>query len=141
MPDFPLALKFADRAELILLGDIRIDAVQLPEIDALEPQAAKTAFQPFAQTVRPAVDRPLSRAGAFEPAFRGDHQSFGIRMERFGDQFFADVRSIRFRCVDEVDAELDGPAEDRDGLVVISRRSPDACAGDAHCSESEAVNG
>ena len=40
-----------------------------------------------------------------------------------------------------VDAELEGPAEDANGLVVILGRPPDALPGDAHGAEAEPVDG
>src|SRR3954471_19783887 len=42
--NFSFALELADYAELILFRNIRIDAVQLPEIDSFDAQAAQAAF-------------------------------------------------------------------------------------------------
>src|SRR5437763_10540247 len=140
MKDFPFALKLADDPELVVFRDIRIDPMQLPEIDALQPQPAQAAFESFPQPLRPAVDRPLIRTGALEAAFRGDDETLRIRIECFGDQLFADVRTIRLRGVDEIDAELDGAAEDSQRFFVILRWPPDAVAGDAHGAEAEAVD-
>ena len=49
-------------------------------------------------------------------------------MQRLGDQLLADVRTVRVGGVDEVDAELDGPAEHRLGLVAVAGLAPDARA-------------
>jgi hypothetical protein len=51
------------------------------------------------------------------------------------------MRSIRFRCIDEIDAQLDGAPQDGDRFRVILRRPPHAVAGDAHRAESETVDG
>ncbi len=139
--DLSFALKLLDGAELIVFRHGSIDAVQLPEVDALEAEALEAAVQLLAQPFRAAVLAPFSGAGAVEAAFRRDDEVAGIWMQRLGDQFLTDVRSIRFGGIDEIHAELDGPAEDGKTLLAVLRRPPHTVSGQSHGAEAEAVVG
>jgi hypothetical protein len=57
-----------DRAELLFGRHLRIDAVQLPEVDAVDSQAAQGPFEALAQRFGTAVGVPLARAAALNPA-------------------------------------------------------------------------
>src|SRR5262249_23823303 len=70
-----------------------------------------------------------------------DHEAFGIRRQRFGDQLFAHVRTIGISCVYEVDAQLSGLAKNRKRGVWVPGRPPDSVAGNTHGAETEAVYG
>ena len=59
----------------------------------------------------------------------------------FGDQFFADIRTIGISRVDEVDSQLDGTAKDGNRCRGILRRPPDSVARQAHGPEAKAVDG
>ena len=83
---------------------------------------------------------PLLRAGPDEAALRGHDEVVGVRVERFGDEVFGDERAVRVGRVDEVDAELDGAAEDAEGLVAVGGRPPDSFAGDAHGAVAHAMD-
>ena len=112
--------------------------MELVEVNALEPETAQAAFALFPQVLGAAVRVPLAGAWAYQPALGGDDEVVGVRVEGLGDEVLADLGAVGVRRVDEVDAELDGPAQDGDGSVVVFGRSPDAGAGDAHGSEAEA---
>ena len=129
MPNLSLLARLLQEAELIGLRHRRIDAMQLVEIDAVEPQAAEAPVELFAKTLRPCIRNPLTRTWTIESAFRGDHEISRIRMQRFRDQLFADVRSVRLSGVDEIHAELDRPAKNGEAFLAIFRRTPDAVAG------------
>ena len=61
-------------------------------------------------------------------------------MQRFGDQFFADVGAIRIRGIDEVDAQLHGAPQHADGAVVIFRWTPNALSRNAHRAIAQAID-
>ena len=67
-------------------------------------------------------------------------RSSGIRMQRLADQRVGDERAVGVGGVDQVDAELDCPAQHADGGVVVGRLAPDARAGQLHGSEAETVD-
>jgi len=114
--------------------------VELIEVDVVDPQAAETAFAGGSQMFRAAVFDPLVGAGALESTLGGDYQVGGIRMQRFGDELFADVGAVGVGGVDEVDAEFDGAAQDVDGFGVILGRTPNAFSGDAHGAKTETMD-
>src|SRR5271170_124186 len=139
--DFSLSLQISEGTQLVVRGHLRIDAMELVKIDAIKAQATEAAFTSSDEMLRLSVFRPTIGAGTIETALGSDDQIRRIGIERFGDQFFADVWAVGVCGVDKVDAEFDGAAQDADCFVAISRRSPDAVAGDAHGPEAEAVDG
>ncbi len=80
-------------------------------------------------------------AAAAQAALGGDHQSFGVGVEGFGDDLLAHVRAVGIRGIDEVDAEPDGLAHDLPRRFAIGRLAPDARARDPHPAEADPVDG
>ena len=72
------------------------------------------------------------RAGTFPTTLGGNHQIGGIRIERFGDEFFRHRRSTGVGGVDQVYAQFDRAPERFDRGLLIGRRSPHSGSGDAH---------
>jgi hypothetical protein len=140
-------LDFALRAELGealhggVEGDGGVGDVELVNGDAVEAEAFEAAFNGFAEVVGAGVVDPLGGANALPSALGGDDEVGGVRVERFGEEFFRDVGAVGVGGVDEVDAEFDGTAEGCDTGVAIGGRSPNAFAGDAHGSVPETVDG
>ena len=132
-----LVLQLLQRPDRLLVGDVGIGCVQLVEVDPLEPQAAQRALAGRAQVLRAPARLPPARPGRREAALGGDREALGIGMERLGDQFLADLRAVGVGGVDQVDAELERAAQDREGFLVVGRRSPDALAGDPHRAEAQ----
>src|ERR1700722_13585802 len=64
-----------------------------------------------------------------------------IRIERLGDNFFADARAVGIRGVYEINSEGNGAAEDLDGFGTILGLAPNSLAGDAHGSVAQTVDG
>jgi hypothetical protein len=124
-PDLPFLLERAQRAELLVLRHRGVDAMELPEVDALEAQPAQAAFELFAQALRPAARLPSLRSRPIEAALGGDHEAGRVRMQRRRDQLFADVRAVRLGGVDEVDAELHRAAEHGDRFLLVGGGAPD----------------
>ena len=81
-----------------------------------------------------------TRTGPLQPALGRDHQALRIGVERLGDQLFADVRPVRVRRIDQVDAQLERPPQHRQRFRVVRRWSPDALAGDAHRAEAQPID-
>src|SRR5438046_5916895 len=73
-------------------------------------------------------------------AFGRDHKVLGIRSERFGDQFFADIRTIRIRGIYEVDSQLNGAAENSDCCRRILGWPPNSVARNPHGTETKTVD-
>src|SRR6185503_19832148 len=106
MPDLAVAPRALQEAELLLVGHRGVDAMQLIEIDALEPEPPQAAVESVLQAGSPAVDLPAIGSGPVELALGGNHQSRWIRMERIGDQLLADAGTVRLGRIDKVDTEF-----------------------------------
>jgi len=128
-----------DDAELLVARHLRIDAVQLPELDALEAEAPQARLHASAQIVGAAVRNPLARAGPLEPALGRDEQA-GIGMQRLADQLFADARAVAVGGVDEVYVQRAQALERAQRLGAVRWRAPDAVAGQAHGAEAKAID-
>ena len=64
-----------------------------------------------------------------------------IRVQRLADEFVGHVRPVELRGVDVVDAELDGPAQHGDRLVVVAWWPEDSGSGQLHRTETDAADG
>ena len=130
MTDQALVEEGPDRAELIVPVYFRIDAVELPEVDALDLEPTQAHVDALSQIVGIADLRPRARVvGVADQAALGrDRQSF-IGMKRLGDQILADERSIAVGCIDEVDSDLGQSLEDAYRLFPVGRFPPDARPG------------
>src|SRR6266480_4221335 len=106
MADLAFALHVGERAERNLERHLRIDRMQLIEIDALQPQALQAAFQVLLELFGSAVGVPAAGARPRYAAFAADDEAFRVGMQGFGYQDLAGVRAVAFRGVGEVDAEL-----------------------------------
>ena len=138
--DEAVALQLGERADGLLVGDVRVGRVQLVEVDALDAQVAQRALARLAQVIGPAVARPLARAAARQAALRGDDQAVGVRIQRVVDELLAEVRPVAVGRVDEVHAERDHAAQHVEHRVAVLRRAPHAGADDAHRAEAEAMD-
>ncbi|TMI15399.1 MAG: hypothetical protein E6H38_07475 [Betaproteobacteria bacterium] len=104
--DLAFALHVGERAERNLERHLRIDRMELIEIDALQPQALQAAFQILLEFFGSAVRVPAAGARSRYAAFAADDEAFRIGMQGFGDQDLAGMRAVAFGGVEEVDAEL-----------------------------------
>ena len=75
-----------------------------------------------------------------EAALGGDNQVFRIWMERLGDQPFADFGAIGIRRIDEVNAQVDGAAQDAAAFLGVGWLAPNAFARNAHGAIAEPVD-
>src|SRR2546426_4965514 len=104
--DLAFALHVGERAERNLERYLRIDRMELIEIDALQPQALQAAFQILLEFFGSAVGVPAAGAWSRYAAFAADDEAFRIGMQGFGDQDLAGMRALAFGGVEEVDADL-----------------------------------
>src|SRR5438132_2831744 len=114
--------------------------MQLIQVEAIEAQPAEAPIELRSETLGTPVLLPLMRPRTVVATLGRDHETFRIRIERLGDQLLADVRSVGFRRVNQVDPQLDGALQRRDRFRTIARRPPDAVAGNAHGAEAKPVN-
>ena len=113
MADLALLLQLGERAELVGERDLGVDAVQLDQVDPVDPEVAQRSSTCCLRYAgRPtAVHSPGPVPG--EAGLGGDDQVVGVGVQRLGDDLLADDRAVGVGGVDEVDALLDGGAERR----------------------------
>lgn len=139
MLDDPIIEQRLHRGELLVARHLRVDAVQLPQPDPLDPELLAALDRLLAQIIRAPVHLPDARARPPEPSL-GGNQDAVIRVERFADEPLGDVRPIGIRGVDEIDAELGHALQRPKRFRSIFRRTPDARTRDAHRAEAEAMD-
>src|SRR5437588_13022710 len=100
----------------------------------------KTALDRRSQMLRAAVLDPFVRSGRLNAGFVRDQEIGRIGMQCLGDETFANYGAVGVGGVDEIDSQLDRAAQDCDCLGMIGRFSPDAIAGELHCTEPEPAN-
>src|SRR3989442_1263601 len=139
--DLAFALHVGERAERNLERYLRIDRMELIEIDALQPQALQAAFQILFEFFGSAVGVPAAGAWSRYAAFAADDQAFRIGMQGFGDQDLAGMGAVAFGGVEEVDAELCRAPQHPERLCAVAGLAPDAAiVDDAHRAESDAID-
>src|SRR5438552_5565337 len=87
-----------------------------------------------------AVLTPFVRSGPLKAGLSRKKKIGRIGMQRLGDQTFTNYGTVGVGGVDEIDAQLDRASQDCDCLGMIGRFSPDAIAGELHCTEPEPAN-
>src|SRR4029077_14668352 len=118
-----------------------IGNMQLIDFNAIQAQPLQAAFDSLAQVLRAGVVGPLVGSESIPSALGGDHKLPWIRCQCLGDQFFADVGTIRVRRVYEVDAQLNSAAQNSEGRSGVFGRPPDSIAGKTQCAEPNTANG
>ena len=104
--DFAFLLQLLDLTERLFDRDLRVDAMKLPEIDALQLQRAQAEFDLLPKVLGPANRKPLSGSLPGESALGRDDHSLRVGRKRLSDQLLADLRAVGVRGVDEVDAKF-----------------------------------
>jgi hypothetical protein len=85
--DLALPLQCSQLAELVFDRELRIDAMQLEQVDAFHAEAAQAHLTLLTQVRREAHRLPLVGPGAQQAGLRGDHEIVGIGVERLADEF------------------------------------------------------
>ncbi len=115
--------------------------MQLVDVDPVETQSLQATFDRFAQVCRGGIVCPQIRPRAIPSTLGSDNKVPGIRRQRLGDQFFVEMGTIGISCIDEIDSQLDGAAEDGNCCGGILRWPPDSVARKAHGAEAKTVDG
>ena len=104
------------------------------------PKTLEASLARFPQMLWPSVARPGPRARPQEPALRGDHEPFRVRVEGLGDQELAHLRAVRVGRVDEIDAQFDGTAQDPERVLPVVRPPENPRTAKPHGTKAEAAN-
>src|SRR5881296_4513475 len=139
--DLPLVSQFGESFNRSVKRYDRIRSVQLINVYAVQPQSFEAALYRFSKMIRTGVMGPLIRPWTIPATFGRDHQALGVRRQRFGDQLFADVRTIGVRGIDEVNAQLYGTPKDGQRSGTVPGWPPDPLTCNTHSSETQAMDG
>jgi hypothetical protein len=135
--DLALVLQQFQLADLVGQGDLRVDAVELEQLDAFQAHVAQAHLRLLAQVLGPAQRPPVARARPAQARLGSDHQVVRVRVERLLDQLFGHDRPVRVGGVDEVDAQLDRAPQHAYGLLGVLRVTPDTGPGELHRAVAE----
>ncbi len=138
--DQSFALHLRDGAELLIPGNLVVDPVQLPQVEALQLQAAQAQQHALTQVFGSAYWAPDVGAVSGQSALGRDHQAARVRRQYLSEQFLAHERPVAVRRVDEADAELRHPGDGATRLVQVFGRTPDSLPGDPHRPETEPIH-
>src|SRR5260370_38941468 len=114
--------------------------MQLVDVDTIQARSLQAAVVSLTQMLRAGIMGPLARPWAIPSDLGRDNKISGVRRKRFGDQFFAEVRTIGVCGVYEVDAQLYRAAKNGKRRSGVLGRAPDAVTGNAHSSEAKTAN-
>ena len=119
--DLPLPDELGHGADRVLDRCVRVDAMQIIEVDGFDPEAPQTRLAGGLGIVGPAVDAekpPVGTANVAELA-REDH-AIAAPSDGAANQFFVASEPVDVGGVDQVDAKLDGAMDGGDGLALIA---------------------
>ncbi len=139
MPDLAGIAQFRERPDLLFERHVRIDRVQLVEVDAIDLQAPQAALARGFEVFGPSVAHPAA-ARAHVPAFGRQHETRGIRVQRLGDLDLVDVGTVGVRRVDQRHAEFERPPQHRRRIRAVGRIAHHAGPAQAHRAESQAAD-
>lgn len=127
----------AHRADALLDGDVRVDAVQVVQIDDIHAEVPQGAVHRPVR-VRGAAVVTMGRAVVVELGgeLGGDRDLVTPRAQGASDQFLVLERAVCLGRVDMRDPDVDGPVERGDGLLLVPGAVPDA-----HAHRAQALGG
>ncbi len=101
---------------------------------------AQAHLELLLQVIGTAAGNGLGRTLAGKAALGGDHQVCRIRIERLGDEFFGDHRTVSVGGVEQGDAQFDGAAQHIAGIFAVGWLTPGAFADEAHGAVAKAAD-
>jgi hypothetical protein len=138
-PDLSGVPELAERADLVLERDLRIDAMQLEEVDPFDAQASQAELGLLLEVLR-AAERLPPQVGAALAGLGGDHEVLWVRVQGVGEQFLVGAEVVRVGGVDERHAELDRAPCDGDAVRAFCVRGPVVAGREPHRAEAEPVD-
>jgi len=131
--------ELADGGELLVARHLRVDAVELPQVDAFDAEIGAALLRLGDQVVGSAARHPVAGAGPRQAGLGGDDEAI-VRGKHLADEPLRHLGAVRVGRIDESDAELRHAFERAQRLRAVGGLAPDAGAGDAHGAEAEAVH-
>jgi hypothetical protein len=125
--------------ELLVARDFWVDAVQLPEVDLLNPKPASAFECLLGELFGPANRHPHIGPGACQSAFGSDEHAL-VWVQGFKDQLFGDIGPVGIGCIDEIHAEVRQAPQCSERLGTVRRLALDARASDSHRAKAKPID-
>src|SRR5688572_30990391 len=135
-PDLAFAHQVGHRADNVLYGNRWIHTVLVEEIDVVRAEPPKRRFRHFLYMFGPAVGSQTFAVFKTKAELRGNDGLMAAAFECPSQQLFIEERAVRFRGVEEVDAEVEGAMYGGNRLLLIS-----GAVGLAHSHTTQAGRG
>ena len=93
------------------------------DVDVINPQPLERAVAGLAHVLRPAVyaPSPLTVRAAHESELRGHPHFVTPAADRLADQLLVGERAVGVRRVEQINPQIQGPVDGRDGLGLVCR--------------------
>ena len=104
--DDPLVEQRGDGRELLVARHLRIDAVELPQVDHVDAETPAAEMGLLDEIFRAADSGPVVRAGAGESALGGDDHAGRVGVKGLVDEEFRDLGAIGIGRIDEIDVRV-----------------------------------
>jgi len=133
------AHEFAHRADRLLDRRIRVDAMQVIQVDDLDGEALEARVARGAHVFGPAVERAPLRVGriALKTELGREHDLVAAALERAPEELFVRVRAVDIGRVEQRDAEVERMVDRGDRFGVVARSVELA---HAHATQAERGN-
>src|SRR5215467_9491094 len=132
MADLALLDEPRHGADGVLDRHVRVDAMDVIEIDHLDAEPLEARLAGDRHIVGLAVDAAALPAGSADVAeLAGNEELVALALDRLGDQLLVDAGRIGVRRVEHGDAEVDAAMDGRDRFYVVGNAIVGAHAGAA----------
>src|SRR3954452_18664556 len=141
MLDLARGDKVANGSGDIFDRNVRINAVLVEQIDRVDAEPPKRAFDCLADLPRLTIHpTPILTGGRIdvETELGGDHHSLAEWPQRLADHFLVRERPVDLRGVEKGHAALDGAADQRNALIL--RQLVGIAETDAHAAKAHGRN-
>src|ERR1700733_11606566 len=136
MPDIAFRLQVLQRSELVFDWNIRMDSMQLIQVNSAQAQPAQAYFACGPQMLWISVFDPTVGTRPLETALCGDHQVGRIGVQSLGYNLLTHARTVGVCGIDEIDPQFDNSPQDPDSLNPIRRLTPNSLSRNSHGPKS-----
>src|SRR5579875_1151342 len=145
MTDESLTLEVGEYSERFLDGAFQrphcASHAEIDDVEGVEREIAQIVVNSGGQFFTRKGMNPRFVCSAASAYLGDDHQAVRIRMKSALDDLVGHMRAVKVAGIDVVDAGGNGRAQNGDGGVYITGRSPHLRAGKLHCAVAHAIYG
>lgn len=136
MPDLAFGHQLGQRADGLLDRYVRVDAVQVVQVDMIGAQVAQRTLKGPAHVLRPAVQADhLTVVGDLHAGLGGEDGRLPASRKGPAEKLFVDERAVALRGIQQGDAELQRAVDGGQRLALVG-----GAVEDAHAHAAQALN-